>query len=177
MVPLCQRKLLGGYEMPTKERQKIYWESCCWLSYINGIEERYPILDALLADSTSNNGIITIYTSSLSQVEVAFGQIEQDNHALDPNIEEAIDQLWANRDTVKLIDYYEGIGKEARLLMRASISRGFKLRPFDAIHLATAKSMRTIEEFHTYDEKLFKYSDDVGFLITQPHTLKPKLLP
>jgi predicted nucleic acid-binding protein len=156
-------------------RKRIYWDSCLWLSYVNGIPDRLPVLDALLAESASSTGNIEIYTSVISQVEVAFGKMEQDNHVLDPNIEEQIDQLWADRDAVKLVEYHDEIGKEARKLMRASVERGWKLKPIDAMHLATAKHMK-INEFQTYDDHLERYSDDIGCDIQKPHTLNPRLL-
>ncbi len=161
--------------MPVSQRQKIYWDSCVWLSYINAIADRLPILDGLLADSASEHGNIEIYASSLSQVEVAFAAAEQLKQALDSAVEEKIDQLWADRDTVKLIEYHDGIGREARRLMRLAITRSWQLKPYDAIHLATAKAMQ-VAEFHTYDKDLSKFADDVGVPITQPHTMMPRML-
>ena len=161
--------------MPSNQRQKIYWDACVWLSYINGITDRLPTLDALLADSASGNGSIEIYTSALSQVEVAFGKMEQDKHVLDPQVEERIDQLWADRDTVKIVEYHDGIGFEARQLMRFAVIQTWTLKPIDAIHLATGKFMK-VSEFHTYDDKLEKFSETVGFMVTKPHTAKPRLL-
>lgn len=159
--------------MPNK-RQRIYWDADVWLSYINAVPERLSILDALLADSTSDNGLIELCTSALSQVEVAFGKMEQDNMLLDPKIEEKIDKLWADRNAVKLAEYHDGIGIEARQFIRLAISKGWGLKPMDAIHLATAKWFEVIE-FHTYDEKLLKYTNEVGFPIVHPHIQQPQL--
>ncbi len=161
--------------MQPSSRNKIYWDACVWLSYINGISGRLPILDALLAESASDKGDITIVTSAISQVEVAFGMTEQSNKALDANTENEIDQLWADRDTIIILEYHEIIGIGARDLIRQGISRGWKLKPIDAIHLATAKSVRA-NEFNTYDKDLVKYSDFLGFPVCEPHTSTPRLL-
>jgi len=161
--------------MPLNERKKIYWDSANWLSYINGVAERLPVLDALLAESASEKGTIIIYTSVISEVEVAFGAAEQNRHVLDPSIESQIDALWADREAIKLIEYHELIGLESRNIMRLSITQDWHLKPMDAIHLATAKGLN-IAEFHTYDRALFKYSGYLGFVICEPHTLNPKLL-
>ncbi len=42
---------------------------------------------------------------------------------------------------------------KAKNLMRASIERGFSLKPADAIHLATADHMK-VKEFQTYDDSV-----------------------
>lgn len=155
-------------------RQQIYWDSPVWLSYINGEADRLPILDAILAEAASANGSVEIYTSVISQVEVAFAKSEEYGKALDPEIEGQIDQLWADRDAVKLVEFYDDIGKDARQLMRNAITRGWKLKPMDAIHLATAKK-RGVVEIHTYDEPLFKYADVLGIPIRLPHSMQSRM--
>ncbi|MDP3064439.1 MAG: PIN domain-containing protein [Chloroflexota bacterium] len=158
----------------SNQRQRLYWDACVWLSYINGIADRLPILDALLGDSTSNAGTVEIYTSVLSQVEVAFAKAEQDNKALDSDVEKQIDEMWADRNALKLAEYHEIIGKEARSFIRLAMTKGWHLRSIDAIHLATAKYCQ-VAEFHTYDERLLKYSSDIGFPVVVPHTLHPRM--
>jgi predicted nucleic acid-binding protein len=158
--------------MPS-QRHCLYWNADVWLAYVNGEADRLPILDALLADSASPKGNVELYTSVISEVEVAFGKQEQDKKALDPDIEEQIDHLWADRNAVKIVEYHEAIGKEARELMRLGITKGWSLKPLDAIHLATAKHIKC-EEFHTYDDRLLKYSNEVGFPIVKPHTLQAR---
>jgi predicted nucleic acid-binding protein len=161
--------------MPTKTRQKIYWDSCCWLSYINGIPDRLPVLDDILADNTADKGTIRIYTSMISEVEVAYGAIEQYSGKLDPQIEQEITESWADRDAIKLIEFHELIGNEAKQLMRMAIHNSWKLKPLDAIHLATAKSINA-DEIHTYDAEIFKYSQILGITICVPHTINPRLI-
>ena len=161
--------------MPS-QRQRIYWDADAWLSYINGDADRLPVLDALLADSSSPKGNIEIYTSELSEVEVAFAKSEQDHKALDANIENQIDELWADRDTLKVVEYHHIIGIEARAIIRLGIEKGWQLKPLDAIHLATARRFQ-ITEFHTYDKRLLKYSNDIGFPIVEPHIIAPRMIP
>ncbi|MBI4285081.1 MAG: PIN domain-containing protein [Chloroflexi bacterium] len=160
--------------MPS-QRQRIYWDANVWLSYINGEASRLPVLDALLADSSSPKGNIEIYTSEMSEVEVAFAKFEQDNKALDPDIEKQIDELWTDRDTLKTVEYHHAIGIEARAIIRLGIDKGWQLKPLDAIHLATARRLQ-VAEFHTYDKRLLKYSNDVGFVITEPYVIQPRFI-
>lgn len=157
-------------------RERIYWDAPVWLSYINGEPARLPVLDALLADSSSPKGNIEIYTSEISEVEVAFAKSEQDKKALDPEIEKQMDELWADRDTLKVVEYHHTIGIEARAIIRLAMEKGWQLKPMDAIHLATAKQCQ-VTEFHTYDKGLLKYSNEIGFLIVEPHVIAPRMIP
>ena len=136
-----------------------------------------PTLDALFDDSA--NGLIKLYTSELSRVEVAFGASEQRKQALDEKTESLIDGLWADPEVVTLVEHHIGISVAARSLMRSAIARGWRLKPFDAIHLATAqwlsKTSVPIDEFHTYDS-LVRFEALTGFRIVEPHTIRPKML-
>ncbi|MCH8195349.1 MAG: type II toxin-antitoxin system VapC family toxin, partial [Chloroflexi bacterium] len=51
------------------------------------------------------------------------------------------------------------------------MTRGWKLKPADSVHLATAKSLG-VREFHTYDKQLSKYGSVIGFEIGMPSTMQ-----
>ena len=161
-------------------RKVIYWDSCVFLEYINGVGERMPVLEALLSSSAGDNGAIKIHTSSLSIVEVSFAASERERQALDPEIERRIDNLWADPGAVVPVEYHDIIGREARRLIRDAIPMGWRLRPQDAVHLATAQWLTSVgvevDEFHTYDKALHKYADIVRFKIIEPYTPQPNLL-
>ena len=152
-----------------KGRRRIYWDSNCWLSLINAVPGRILVLDSLLADSKNELGDIDLVTSSLSIVEVAFAQSEQQSDQIDQTIENAIDSLWADRRAITLIEYHDLIGLEARTLIRTGLHRTWNLKPMDAVHLATAKWFG-VDEFHTYDKRLIKegLSTHLGFPIKNP---------
>lgn len=161
-------------------RKAIYWDANCWLSYVNGIEDRLPVLDALLDSGGSASGDIRLYTSAISKVEVAFSVSEQQQQVLDAKTEELIENLWSDPDALVMVEFHDGIADSARDLMRVAITRGWSLKPLDAIHLATAKWLSdlgiSIEEFHTYDGQLFRWASILGFKILNPYTSQPKLL-
>jgi predicted nucleic acid-binding protein len=157
-----------------EEPTRIYWDACVFLHYIEGTEQWLPILDALLEQASESSDLV-IYTSTLSITEVAFAKAEKDNKALDPDIELAIDALWNDRSAIRLVEFSEIIAQSARNLLRRSIEVGRKLKPMDAIHLATA-SNRRVSQFHTTDEPL-KAWQDLGFDVQDPFTPKPKLFP
>lgn len=152
-----------------KGRRRIYWDSNCWLSLINAVPDRVLVLNSLLADSKNELGDIELVTSSVSIVEVAFAQSEQQSNRIDQTIEDAIDSLWADRGAIALIEYHDLIGLEARTLIRTGLHRTWNLKPMDAVHLATAKWFG-VDEFHTYDKRLIKegLSTHLGFPIRNP---------
>ncbi len=156
----------------------VYWDSCVFLSYVNGHPDRIPVLDVLLDESSK--GSVRLHTSTLAQVEVAFSATEQKREALDPQEEQRIDSLWADPEAVVSVEYHDGIGRLARSLMRHAIERGWSLRPLDAIHLATAQWLcdtgLEVNEFHTYDARLPKYAAIVAFPILEPRAVQPRMI-
>lgn len=146
----------------------IYWDSDAFLSYMNEVPERVFVLESILEDNAT--GAVTLYTSTVSQVEVAFADTEKKQRTLSSEIERRIDGFWAS---VVCIDFDETIGRLARDLMRHAVARGWSLKPLDATHLATAQwlsnSGLVVDEFHTYDERLLKYQAFVSFKICKPY--------
>jgi len=155
--------------MPVSEKQtpRYYWDADVFLSVINATPDRMPVLNAVLDDL--GNGKIEIYTSMLSIVEVAAARSEKDAKALDPKINEKIDSLWRPPSPIKLVDIYPLLAYQARELMRHAIPYGWALQAADAIHLATAQRMN-VDEYHTYEDKLVKFSQITGYRILEPRT-------
>ena len=156
-----------------EEPRLIYWDSCIFLDYIEGSHRWMPILDSLL-DQASETGDIVIVTSTLSIVEVAFASAERDQKFLDDTVAAAIDDLWADRSAVRLVEFDQLIAREARALLRTSLHAGRGLKPMDAIHLATASLMR-VSDCHTTDDRLQKWDAELGFPVRDPWTPTPKL--
>ena len=158
-------------------RKSVYWDSCAFLSYVNEIPARMPALEALLEQSAA--GEITIYTSTLSQVEVAYAESERVARALSPEVESQISNLWADANLVTSVELHPAIALIARRLMRDALAIGQSLKPPDATHLATAQWLsavgRNVDEFHTYDKGFSKYADVVSFDIVEPYVQQPRL--
>ena len=151
-------------------RKNIYWDANVFISYVNARPNHMPVIDALMEQSL--NGEITIYTSALSRVEVAFSDSEQQARVLSPEIETQINRFWEDESAITSIEILPAITLSARRLIRDGISSGWSLKPPDAIHLATARWLLgegiSVDEFHTYDASLFRYADVVGFDILEP---------
>ena len=158
--------------------QVICWDSSAFLSYVNEVPDRIQTLETLLERSAS--GEVDLYTSAISHVEVAFGASEQLRGRLDLEIERRIDSLWADSNVVVAVEYQSLIGRVARDMMREAVTRGWGLKPLDAIHLATAQWLfntgTEIEEFQTYDVRLTRYASIVDFRICEPYNPQPKMI-
>ena len=145
--------------------ERIYWDANCFLSYVNGIEDRLPVLDALL--NLAERREVLIVTSVISLTEVAYAAYEKEEGQIDAAVEAAIDALFEDRSVVALVEYHELVARQARGLMRAAIAQGWSLRPVDAIHLASAK-VGEASKVQTYDERLFKFSVLLDIPVEQP---------
>lgn len=156
----------------------IYWDSCVFLSHINGMPDRIQTINDVLNEVGEDANSI-ILTSSESIVEVAHALYEKEQKQLDTEIEAAIDAMWDDTDIVEMIDNGPHIAKIARKLIRDAIPNGWVLKSKDAVHLASAmwydKYVKPIGEFHTYDKKLFKYAPMIGVHIDYPHVLQYRM--
>lgn len=145
--------------------ERIYWDANCFLSYVNGIEDRLPVLDALL-DRAERSEVLVV-TSMISLTEVAYAAYEKELGRLDATAEAAIDALFDDRSVVALVEYHEFVARQARGLMREAIAQGWSLRPADAIHLASAK-VGEATRVHTYDERLFRFGVLLDIPVERP---------
>jgi predicted nucleic acid-binding protein len=143
------------------------------LAWINDEADRVPTIEELFA--MARRGEAELVSSVLSQVEVAFAADEQASGALDPEIETKLDNLWKPGSPLKPVEFHDLIARDARRLVRRGIEQNWgKLKPPDAIHLATAERM-DVDRFHTYDERLLKWDGSVSFPISEPMTAQAVL--
>jgi len=157
------------------ESRFIYWDANVFVSYLNNDNERIPTIEAIL-EVVESSKIDRIVTSVVSKVEVAWVAQEKISRVLTNDEEKRIDDMWENAEIFEMIDFSNDIALKARKLMREGLSRGWKLRTNDAIHLASAQWVGAIE-LQTYDLKDFqKFSELVGIEIREPHAIQPKLL-
>lgn len=153
------------------ESPRLYRDACIFLSYINGISERLPDIDAVLEEARQKK--VEIVTSSITITEVAYGALEQG--ALDSTIDEKINKLWIPPSPVQMVDFYRSIAYKAKGLMRRGKLESRKLKPMDAIHLGTAVQVGATE-LNTYDGDLLKWNPYVTELaIRHPVPNSPQL--
>lgn len=125
--------------------KKIYWDTCVWLTLING-EEGSKKCEYLI--ECAKKGEIQIWTSSLSLAEAykfkCDGNEKQLEADKDVKFEEFIEQ-----DYVVEVQVDHDIGIMSRRLCR----QHSKLKkPNDGIHLGSAV-LNNIDEFHTFDRE------------------------
>jgi predicted nucleic acid-binding protein len=147
---------------------RVYWDSNVILSYLNDVPDRVATIEELFRQARAEE--IELLTSSISRVEVAFVESERESRELDADVEETINRLWQPGSPIKTVEFYDLIGDGARRLMRRGVSQGWGLlKPKDAIHLATAERMG-VSEMHSYDNRVKKWSGELGFPITDAQT-------
>jgi predicted nucleic acid-binding protein len=161
--------------MPSSDASRLYWDSSVFLSLVNDEPGRRVVLDAILTRVRASAGKEEIVTSTLSITEVAFGAEEQLGEPLDAVVEDQINALWDDPFVIKLREFDRLIARDARRLIRLARDRRWSLKPADAIHLASARSLN-VTEFQTYDHGLFKYEELAGFTIRQPYSQQLLLL-
>lgn len=154
----------------------LYWDSDVFLSYIGARSNRINTIESLIQEIENDDDSI-IVTSVIAKVEVAYASYEKTQRALDAQVEAAIDAMWEHSSVVELIDLTDRIALIARALIREALTRGWRgLRAHDAIHLASAKWLTGVHEFHTYDKNLEKYGQVIGCDICEPYVEQPRLL-
>lgn len=167
--------------MPPLKSPRIYWDSCVFLSYFSKHPGRFLDIDSLLAEVRASQGNFKIVASVLAKAEVAY--IAEEKTAPDkfPNVIAILDEFWANRHIVELIEANEDIATEARTLTRTAFLNDWRrLRANDAVHLGTAVwVMQHVEviAFHTYNIRDYeKFRGIVPFRIEEPRPTQLQLL-
>jgi predicted nucleic acid-binding protein len=150
----------------------VYWDANVLCSYVQDLPCRAETVEDLL--DRARAGVFAPVTSVLSIAEVAFALDEYEEQELSEQAEEMIEELWRPGSPITLVEFYEAIAHNARYLVRQGRVTDRALKPMDAIHLATALRLQ-VADFHTYDEKLHRWSGVLGFPVQVPITQTPRL--
>lgn len=162
--------------MPSRPRY-LYWDASVFGSYVGAIQDRLPIIDALLEQVAADRHRLII-TSAISIIEVAFASGHGQARRMPPEQEALIDELW-NAPHIQLVDATPGLLYRARALMREAVDNGWSASPNDALHLATAiwahETIGEVVEIHTYDNWARFQALTEGIPIGPPHVDQPQL--
>lgn len=164
------------------DKRFLYWDSDVFLSYFEGNPDRLPNIRTILGEVERDPNAL-IVTSSLTIVEVAYLASERSSKQLDSKTLRAIDNFWRNHFIIRIVELNEEIARRARNLVRLAAEKKWnddqnwrKLKPPDAIHLATA-AWAGVEILHTYNLRDFEqYAPLVGIKVENPTPLQPRLL-
>jgi predicted nucleic acid-binding protein len=152
--------------------KNIYWDTCVWLTLING-EEGSNRCEYLI--ECARKGELQIWTSSLSLAEAYKFKCNGDDKQLeadkDVKFEEFIEQ---NFVTEVQVDHDIGVMSRRLCRLYSKLKK-----PNDGIHLASAIFFN-IDEFHTFDHEnliplngSIKRRDGELLLICEPPAIPP----
>lgn len=156
------------------EKQLLYWDANIFISYFNEHPDRLSVIETIL-ENIQNNKHEKIVTSVLSKVEVSWVAHEKLQRLLSDEEIHRIDGLWSDPSIVEIAEFNDEIALLARSLMRSGMSKGWKIKTNDAIHLATAEWVG-VYEIHTYDKgDLHRFKEIINIEICEPYIKQPKL--
>jgi len=165
--------------MPVRRGRYFYWDSSIFTAYIGQEPGRVETIEVLWGQ-ISSNGDNRIVTSMIAVAEVGFTVQEKARKILDQGVEQRIDDMWLD-PSILLVETNLPIMKEARQLMRGLLSdrstREWALRPYDAVHMATAlwihQNSHPIDVICTYDAKWYKFATILNIPIEAPRLIAP----
>jgi predicted nucleic acid-binding protein len=131
---------------------RFYWDSCTFISRIQGDARRIVNLEFLTDEAAA--GRVQLVTSALTIAEVSHLRRDCTDEEMVRDVEQ-IGRFFDN-DYIHVIQLTRRIATEA-----AKISLRYKIKPPDAIHLATAIASNC-QVVHTYDEVLLRHDAKVG---------------
>jgi predicted nucleic acid-binding protein len=139
---------------------RIYWDACAWIAYIQKempgrgssvTEKRYDMCRQTLVRATA--GEFEIVTSSATLAEVC--------KAGKPGSPVQNLSAFFNHPYILLVDVDKRVGGRAQQLQLVGFGAGTVIKPFDAIHIASAQ-IANVDFFHTFDDKLLKNSESLN---------------
>lgn len=128
--------------MPTGKNPTYCWDSCVFISLLNGEDRTDDEMRNLRAvEKLSDEGGCNILTASITLVEVLACQMTAE--------QEDLFQALLLRSNVTAVSITPRIAVKAREIRDYYVGRGMKLAVPDSIHLATAIQYNAV--LHTYD--------------------------
>jgi predicted nucleic acid-binding protein len=130
--------------------KRVYWDACTWIALIQRekiqlasgqIEDRETMCRMVI--EAAKNGSIEILTSTFCLAEVC-------RHLDKERTSDKLAEFFEN-DYILLTNVDRLVAERARALMITGYS---KIKPPDAVHLATAAVSPRLEEMHTFDARL-----------------------
>lgn len=156
--------------------RSVYWDACVFIDFLEENPERISDINAVIFEVDKSASVI--YTSQITVVEVSYPPNRGDGEHISPETNAKLDRLWYAHPLISVVEFNPAIARIARDLIQHRLDDGWRLKPMDAIHLATARWIKNTEpifQFHTYDNRLQRYSDQIGIPIVEPKPLTPTL--
>jgi predicted nucleic acid-binding protein len=140
-----------------KRRRRIYWDSCAWIALIgdeklpfpDGSVENRDALCRAVIDEAAKGGA-SIFTSA-----PALAEVNKQPAGTPPDLDKIRD--FFENEYIIIIQLDRRLGVLSRDLMQKGYS---KLKPLDAVHLASA-AVSNADEMHTFDAALLSLDGKV----------------
>jgi predicted nucleic acid-binding protein len=156
-----------------REGERGYIDTDVFLSYLDEHPTRVDAIQMLLDQALEKR--YQLYTSVATIAEVAFAATEKTGQALDPKVEEVMDELWSLASPITVVELFPEIAIRARTLVRDGMVTNRRIKPFDAIHLATAAHLK-VDALITYNLADFdRWGADLAMRVEQPSVQQPPL--
>ena len=156
--------------MATISYAHVYWDTTCFICFLNKSEKaRSEVCEDILQRAKS--GDIVIYTSTLTIAETIRPKNAGKGKPLTAEQVAKISDMFKWR-WLKKIDLDQRIAFKA-----AEISRDYGLKPADAIHAASALSLKQIQVLQHWDRDYSKISTLIRAENPQVVSLQPMLIP
>lgn len=126
--------------------KKVYWDSNCWLGYINDEPGKAERCRHVLNEARL--GAYEIWTSALTLAEVFKVAAEKGQAFPLPTNADVAFEKFVEQGFVVIVQVDADIGIEARKLLR---QHGVIKKPPDGVHLASALASN-VDEMHTFDD-------------------------
>ncbi len=161
--------------MPVNAAERAYLDANVLLALVQDEDGRADVVQGLLEDA--RHGRIEAITSVLTVTEVVYAADETSAGNLEADASDRIDTLWEPASPITVVDASMVTSRKARDLIREARNRGFKLKPYDAQHLAAA-TLHGATRLFTYEKASTreKWSDLLGIPVEEPWTSQPSLL-
>jgi predicted nucleic acid-binding protein len=144
--------------------RKIYWDTTCWLAWLNDERDTWP--DSVMTGIQDvvyevEMNLAVLFTSAVTRGEIFFGRLDLDKKTQFAKL--------MRRSNVREIDADPRVMDRVSAIREYHSARGERIQTPDATHLATAILYRA-DEFQTMDglqknggiRRLLKLSGDVG---------------
>lgn len=139
--------------------KRVYWDSCCFIDYLQGSDRGQQVTGVL---QRAARGEIEIVTSAITLVEVL-----GDKRA-NAELREIIKAAMKPENGIVIVDLTRHLAEEARDFIW---EHDYHKHVQDAVHIATATYVHRytpIDEIHTFDQDILRFDGKLEIPVVEP---------
>lgn len=137
---------------------RVYWDACAWIAYI---QQEMPGPKSTVTDPRFTMCRQTLVRATAGELEIATSAATLAEVCKPGKTGSPVANLSAffNHPYILIVDVDKRVGSRAQTLQLAGV--GPQIKPFDALHVASAQ-IANVDFFHTFDDKLLKLSETLN---------------